>query len=108
MQLHRQLVLNRSPARQSLDSDNTSDDDTLSATVVIQDAPKTYKQMGRSHEAEDEKADHADYTWLLSNRILYHQNKSDGRVTSKWTREKNGKRYTEEDFGNIMQALRSL
>ncbi len=113
VQLHRQLVLNRSPIRLSLDCDSMSDEEyseeTTISDMLFQDAPEPRKKGVRGvHDPADENSNHADYAWLLSNRILYHQKAADGRVGSKWTREKNGKRYTEEDFSNIISALRSL
>lgn len=55
---------------------------------------------------KEEKEDEVDYTWVLSNRTLYRQQSP--QFQSKWVREKKGKRYTEQDFENIIQALRCL
>ncbi|KAF8958958.1 hypothetical protein BDZ97DRAFT_1429308 [Flammula alnicola] len=104
VQLHKRLIINRPPLRLSLDSDNTSEDEydegPFGTAVVLRDAPQ--------EEKNEEEELHADYAWVLSNRILYRQSPSETRHGSKWIREKKGKRYTEEDFENILKALRSL
>ncbi|CAA7269907.1 unnamed protein product [Cyclocybe aegerita] len=58
-----------------------------------------------SRGKEDEGAD---YSWILSNRILYRQMSPSAEDSSKWVREKKGRRITEQDYENILNALRSL
>jgi hypothetical protein len=129
--LQKRIVL-FAPPRASLDSDMAlSDDDDF----VINSFPnkvvappdmslKSTKFPGATRNAyssptkgdvhtdlnldlEDEEEDlHVDYAWVLSNRILYYQTTQ--QHTSKWVREKKGKRITEQDYENILQVLRTL
>lgn len=57
-------------------------------------------------EEDGEEDPHVDYAWVLSNRTLYHQKAQ--QHTSKWVREQKGKRYTEQDYENILKVLRTL
>ncbi|KAH9474813.1 hypothetical protein JR316_0013278 [Psilocybe cubensis] len=53
-------------------------------------------------EKEEEKDEYVDYGWVLADRMMGQG------VVSKWMLERKGKRYTERDYENIIQALRSL
>ncbi|KAF9474839.1 hypothetical protein BDN70DRAFT_884399 [Pholiota conissans] len=112
VQLHRQYVVDRSPVCISLDCDTASEDEyseeTRSTAVFIRDAPAVGQRLKEVRKSGINAHDHADYAWLLTNRILHHQKSSEGHITCKWMREKRGKRYTEEDFSNIIDALRQL
>ncbi|KAF8188070.1 hypothetical protein BJ912DRAFT_409411 [Pholiota molesta] len=116
VQLHRKFVVERSPVCISLECDSPSSpseeeeytEEVRSTAVFFRDAVPVVRQkeLKSGGEVDGSEELHVDYAWLLSNRILHHQ-KPPG-VTSKWMREKKGKRYTEEDFDNILNALRSL
>lgn len=105
--LQKRILL--APPRASLDSDMSvkspkSPDATRNAHLS--------RTKGDVHtdlilDLEDGEEDlHVDYAWVLSNRILYHQGAQ--QHISKWVREKNGKRYTEQDYENILKVLRTL
>ena len=127
--LQKRIVL-LAPPRASLDSDmSTSDDGNFAANsfpnIVV--PPDMSMKSANSPDAtrdahsspmkgdvhtdlnldlEDGEDVHVDYAWVLSNRILYYQTTQ--QHTSKWVMEKKGKRYTEQDYENILQVLRTL
>ena len=49
---------------------------------------------------------HVDYAWVLSGHFLYRQKNQ--QHVSKWVREKRGKRYTEQNYENVLKVLRTL
>jgi hypothetical protein len=128
--LQKRILL--APPRASLDSDMSTSDEgdfianSFSNIVVPSDMSlKSPRSPGATRSAHSSRAKgdvhtdllnldleggeedlYVDYAWVLSNRILYHQ--SAQQHMSKWVREKNGKRYTEQDYENILKVLRTL
>lgn len=110
-----------------VDDDNSSEDsfsgDTIAEPVFMsphgrrtvvtrRTSPRKSDDTSEVVDIVSEK-DHkhgADYAFVLANRILYQQTSNDGcsTLTSKWVREVKGKRYTEQNFDNVMKALRTL
>lgn len=112
IQLGNRIVL-RKISNVSLDSDFTSEEDEEELKEPPSEIPvqmrmpalkKKDTSMGGQQGEEDE---YMDYSWVLSNRMLYRQ-QCDAQVVSKWMLERKGKRYTEQDYENIIQALRTL
>ncbi|KAF8153039.1 hypothetical protein B0H34DRAFT_721926 [Crassisporium funariophilum] len=88
-------ILLRLNSRQSLDSDCTNESDDGSVLHSFQDQEET-------------EEDEADYAWVLANRTLYRQDPREVRYSNKWMSEKKGRRITERDYEQVLQALRTL
>lgn len=89
------------------DSDLTSEDDDDDAfaehtTTSLMPSPS------KTERPKSEYEDTVDYAWVLSNRLLHKGKPRENGLASKWVREKKGKRITEDDYANILDALRSL
>lgn len=127
--LHTRMVLEREHRLNTicLSADDEYSSDSSASTVTTtepvfssprgrNDSPKKpTRKIGEAAAvvgiaSEKDQKHAADYAFVLANRILYQQTSNDppGAITSKWVREVKGKRYTEQNFDNVMQALRTL
>ncbi|TFK31948.1 hypothetical protein BDQ12DRAFT_693249 [Crucibulum laeve] len=86
----------------------------LQLEVVVESATSSQEgsiteseSLSEEGEEEEEEAEHA-FSWPTIGGMTFRISRHGIGATKKWEREKGGKRWTEEDFSTVLDALRAL